>query len=54
MYSSVHFLIYILGMLLSAVLYGNFILHTLYLIILYTIIFWNGGTYYVDHFSKQY
>lgn len=41
-------------MLFSIFLYSYFYIHTAYLIILYIIIFWNGGTYYVDHFSKKY
>ena len=54
LYLLYHFVCCFLTILVSIICYHSYIIHTVMMIGLSSTCFWNGATYYMDHFSKKY
>ena len=53
-YNLGHAVAYYVGTLISFLNYYNIYINTLYIIIIFLALFWNGAVYYIDFFSNRY
>ena len=49
-----HIFMFVIGTIFSLIVYWNIWAHSIYILIIYCMTFYNGGRYYTDVFSKNY
>jgi hypothetical protein len=54
MYLLYHFTVSMFTIFISVACYFSFYMNVLLMVVLSSVCFWNGATYYMDYFSKRY